>query len=133
MRNRDYEDYEVDADFAKVYFYLPMEEPLMEGDLHVFGELTNWQTSKENQMVYNYEKKAYQLMLVLKQGYYNYEYVFVDKEKNIFDPQFTEGSHYETENDYLIYVYHRGFGDEYDRLIGFEIFNSMKDNSTFYK
>lgn len=133
VRNRDYDDYEVDADFAKVYFYLPMEEPLTEGNLYVFGELSNWQTSENNKMVYNYEKKAYQLMMLLKQGYYNYEYVFADKEKEIFDPQFVEGSHHETENNYLIYVYIRGFGDEYDRLVGFKIINSMIDNSSIYK
>ena len=132
VRNRDYKDFEVDADFAKVYFYLPMEEPLNEGEIHVFGELTNWQTTPDNKMVYNYEKKAYQLMLLLKQGYYNYEYVLVDKDKGIFDPQFIEGTHYETENNYLIYVYLRGFGDEYDRLIGYGMFNSVEDNNSIY-
>lgn len=132
VRNREYDDFEVDADFAKVYFYLPMAEPVVEGDLYVFGELTNWQTSEANKMIYSYERKAYQLMLTLKQGYYNYEYVFVNKEQNIFDPQFIEGSHYETENNYSIYVYYRGIGDEYDRLIGFRTFNSVKDNSSFY-
>jgi len=132
VRNRDYDDFEVDADFAKVYFYLPMEEPLSEGELHVFGELTNWQTTDENKMVYNYEKRAYQLMLLLKQGYYNYEYVFVDKDKGVFDPQFVEGSHHETENNYLIYVYIRGFGDEYDRLVGYGVFNSVIDNKSIY-
>ncbi len=132
VRNRDYDDFEVDADFAQVYFVLPMDEPVSDGDLYVFGELTNWQTNEQNKMVYSYEKKAYQLMLKLKQGYYNYEYVFANKEKNIFDPQITEGTHYETENNYLIYVYLRGFGDVYDRLVGFKIVNSMKDNSSIY-
>lgn len=132
VRNRDFEDFEVDADFAKVYFYLPMEEPLSEGDMYVFGELSNWQTSKENRMKYNYEKKAYQLMMLLKQGYYNYEYVVKNKDKGTFDPQFIEGSHYETENNYLIFVYLQGFGDAYDRLVGFGIFNSMEDNSSIY-
>jgi len=133
VRNRDFDDYEVDSDFAKVYFYLPMDEPVVDGDLYVFGALTNWQTSEENKMEYNYERKAYQLMLLLKQGYYNYEYVFVNKEKETFDPQFIEGSNYETENDYLIYVYLKGFGDEYDRLVSYKIINSFKDNSTYYK
>ena len=132
VRNRDYDDFEVDADFAQVYFVLPMEEPVTDGDLYVFGELTNWQTSETNKMIYSYEKKAYQLMLKLKQGYYNYEYVFANKEKQIFDPQFIEGSHYETENNYLIYVYLRGFGDEYDRLIGYKVINSVKDNKSIY-
>lgn len=133
IRNRDYEDYEVDADYAQVYFYLPMDEPLAEGDIYVFGELTNYQTSETNKMVYNFERKAYQLMLKLKQGYYNYQYIFVNKSKNVFDPQYIEGSHYETENNYLIYVYVRGFGDNYDRLVGLSVVNSQKDNTSLFK
>lgn len=133
VRNRDYEDFEVESDFAQVYFYLPREEPVSEGEIHVFGELTNYQCTEENKMVYNYEKKAYQLMLLLKQGYYNYEYVLSDPEKGVFDPEFTEGSHYETENNYLIYVYLRAFGDVYDRLVGYAVVNSMKDNRSIYE
>ena len=30
-----------------------------------------------------------------------------------------EGSHYETRNDYHIYVYYRPIGEVYDQLIGF--------------
>ena len=31
----------------------------------------------------------------------------------------TEGNFYNTENEYLIYIYHREFGARYDRLVGF--------------
>jgi len=33
-----------------------------------------------------------------------------------FEP--SEGNIYNTENEYLIYIYHRAFGDRYDKLIG---------------
>ena len=133
IRCNEYNDYEIDADYAWIYFYLRMPEPVTDGDLYVFGALSNWTTSKTNKMVYNYERKAYQLKLLLKQGYYNFEYVFANPEKQIFNPSRIEGSHYETENDYLIYVYAKGFGDNYDRLVGFNILNYPKNNRTLFK
>lgn len=35
-------------------------------------------------------------------------------------PAQAEGNFYETENEYLILVYHRAFGERYDRLIGMQ-------------
>jgi len=62
---------------------------------------------------------------LLKQGYYNYEYAFIrdgscDGTASIF-----EGSHYETENDYLILMYYRNPQERYDRLIGMSLANSV--------
>ena len=34
--------------------------------------------------------------------------------------RFIEGSHYQTDNDYHIYIYHRQTGESYDRLIGIQ-------------
>jgi hypothetical protein len=130
VRNRDYDDHEVESDYARVYFYLPMPEPVTDGNLYVFGELSDWQISERNKMVYNYQKHAYQLMMELKQGYYNYQYVFATEDKSVFEPDRVEGSHHETENNYLIYVYAKLFGDMHDRLVGFSIVNSSKDNET---
>ncbi len=124
IRNRETDDDILESDYAQVYFYLPMPEPLTDGKVYVVGELNNFRTDESNRMVYNYEKKAYQLMIKLKQGYYNYEYVWVDDKTGEWDVARFEGSHHETENNYLIYVYARTFGDEYDRLVGFSIVNN---------
>ena len=40
------------------------------------------------------------------------------------DETLLEGNHYETENDYTIYVYHRQMGTFYDQLIGVKKINS---------
>ncbi|MBN2669192.1 MAG: DUF5103 domain-containing protein [Bacteroidales bacterium] len=133
VRNREYDDHDVDSDYSRVYFYLPMPEPLTDGDLYINGELCNWNLTERNKMEYNYEKKAYQLMLILKQGYYNYHYVFSNKQQKDYDPQRIEGSHFETENNYLIYVYARPFGSEYDHLVGFLNVNTVEDNQTIYE
>ena len=77
-------------------------------------------------MVYNYETKSYELSLFLKQGYYNYKYVFQkDKDKQP-DESFIEGSSSDTENDYLIYIYYKEPSKRYDQLVGFKVCNSMR-------
>ncbi len=116
----------MDADYVHVHFNLPYNSPVIDGNLYVFGELTDWRFLKRNQMKYNYEKKRYELDLFLKQGFYNYEYVFVKDGSSKADNTYIEGSHYEAENDYVIYVYYSDPDTRYDRLIGTQIVNSSK-------
>ncbi|MBK6783666.1 MAG: hypothetical protein IPG79_07820 [Saprospiraceae bacterium] len=40
-----------------------------------------------------------------------------------------EGSWNETENDYQAIAYFKGFGDIYDRVVGFTVFNTTVDAS----
>lgn len=115
-----------DADYIYVYFTLPMNFPLQNGRVYVYGALTNWEYQSENEMHYNQEVRAYELSLLLKQGYYNYHYVFMPDNKVVGDAGRIEGNHYQTENDYLIYVYHRSSISRFDRLIGLDITNSSK-------
>ncbi|MBD98356.1 MAG: hypothetical protein CMO34_00800 [Verrucomicrobia bacterium] len=61
---------------------------------------------------------------MLKQGYYNYQYVFLPKGSEKGDEAMVEGTHAEAENDYYFFVYHRKIGEIYDRLIGFDVKNS---------
>ncbi|MGB4957897.1 MAG: hypothetical protein WBO36_00400, partial [Saprospiraceae bacterium] len=68
----------------------------------------------------------YTTTALLKQGYYNYYYGILDKKGNI-DYQSLEGSWNETENDYQALVYYRGLGDIYDRVIGFQTYNTNTD------
>ena len=58
------------------------------------------------------------IALLLKQGLYNYRYVTRDNSGRPVTADL-EGNFYETENEYSVYVYHRAFGERYDKLIGF--------------
>ena len=71
-------------------------------------------------MTYDQTALEYTAELYLKQGLYNYVYVSV--KDGVMEPDLTsfEGSHYETENDYTILIYHRPLGLDYDRLIAVE-------------
>ena len=108
-----------------MYFSLPVKTPIIESDVYIFGALTNWKCNKRNKMTYNYEKRQYELMLLLKQGYYNYQYTIIDPEMGFIDNTYMEGSHFETENDYIIYVYKYDWRLNYDQLIGVKIVNSL--------
>lgn len=120
------ETHETDADYLKVFFNLPYSVPFDQGGVYVFGEISGWKCAENNKMKYDLEKKTYELELLLKQGYYNYEYVYIDPRSNIADNSVIEGNHYETENDYLFFVYYKDISERYDKLIGFKVINSLR-------
>ena len=119
---------DTEADYVYVNFSLPYDAPIMGGDFYVMGSLSVSEYSEKNRLKYNFENKSYELTLLLKQGYYNYRYEYLKHGKVAGDASITEGNYYETENDYLILVYHRGSSSRYDRLIGYQIANSLKKN-----
>ncbi|MCB0401444.1 MAG: DUF5103 domain-containing protein [Flavobacteriales bacterium] len=108
------------ADYVMVHFTLPYSPPIQNGNLYLFGKFTDWKFKEEMKLDYDTVNQQYVKEVLLKQGYYNYLYCFVkDGSKNVGDIAMVEGSHYETENEYSILVYHRGVNDYYDRLVGF--------------
>jgi len=118
---------EVEADYCYVTFFLPYDDPLTDGNLYVFGAFNAWKCNQETLMRYNQKRFGYECTLYLKQGYYNYEYAFLKDGETAADNTLIEGMHYETENDYTIYVYHRKQGTFYDQLIGVKRLNSIKN------
>lgn len=120
-------DSESEADYIMVHFTLPYEAPLTDGNLYIMGALTDWQFTKEGLMKYNYTDRNYEATLLLKQGYYNYQYVFLKNGEKVGDETFIEGNHADAENDYFIYVYNRESGEIYDKLIGFQQLNSINN------
>jgi hypothetical protein len=116
---------DLDADYVYVYFSFQSELPFKNGRLYLLGSLVNWLFNEKSELKYNSESKSYEITLLLKQGYYNYHYVIVPEGADYGDQSFTEGNHYETENDYIIIAYHRGVQSRYDRVIGYQIVNSI--------
>jgi hypothetical protein len=126
VKNEEYaENSSTEADYAWVHFFLPYPALLTTGDFFIMGDLTAWRLSAENLMKFSFERKGYELNLFLKQGYYNYMYVLKEKGKTAGDESFIEGTHWETENDYTIYVYFRETGTQYDRLIAVNFLNTI--------
>lgn len=118
---------EIEAEYVWVHFFLKYDTPLIDGSLYVFGALSDWQYLNENKMKYNYTLKGYDCALYLKQGYYNYQYVFLENGKTVGDESFIEGMHFETENDYTVLVYNREKGTNYDKLIAVQQTNTYSN------
>jgi hypothetical protein len=119
------EDYDTECDYTFVHFTLPLESILLGGTVNVFGALNYWNANKSNEMTWNFDISAYELTMLLKQGYYNYMYVYVPMGAKVADHKNIEGSFWETENDYQIFVYYRELSGRYDRLVGYRQLNSV--------
>jgi len=119
-------DPELEADYCYVNFFLPVTSPFSGGRLYVYGQLSNWDTLADCRMKYDEKLRGYECWTLLKQGFYNYQYVFVDDQLKTADPSVVEGDSWETENDYDILVYYHAPGDRYDQLIGFKRTNSLR-------
>lgn len=124
IQNKDGSNTLPDEDYALVHFSLKANNEIHPKGVYIFGELTDWQIKEKFKMDYYPDKKLYYKKVKLKQSYYNYEYVTIDDETNTPETIFTEGNHYETENDYDIYIYHKNQQYGYDELIGYSHFNS---------
>ncbi|MCF6359065.1 MAG: DUF5103 domain-containing protein, partial [Draconibacterium sp.] len=123
------QDFDTECDYVFTHFSLPLESILLGGSVNVFGALTGWNANKGNEMTWNFETSQYELTLLLKQGYYNYQYVYVEQGSTVADNKNIEGSFWETENDYQIFVYYKSFSGHYDRLVGYRLLNSIENRN----
>ena len=115
--NSEKTDYvDTEAEYMWVHFVLPVEEYVTDGHVYVCGELFGNQYGAENRMAYDADEKCYYLYAYLKQGGYDYMYYVWGMNGVTSLP--IEGSHWQTENEYAVWVYHRPFGARYDRLVG---------------
>jgi Domain of unknown function (DUF5103) len=116
---------DIESDYVNVYFTLPSEQMISGGKMYISGSLNNWAFDKNNLMAYNSERKEYECTMLLKQGWYNYEYVFRKDGETNGSATLFEGSHYETENDYIVLIYYRNPRDRYERVVGSVIANTL--------
>ena len=114
----DKRDSRIQADYVGVNFCLKNPSILDEGDFYVYGGLTDWVLKEEARLVYDAANACYETSMLLKQGYYNYTYVFVaDKTEGINSVE-VDGSFYQTGQDYHVFVYLYDYDYGYDRLLG---------------
>jgi hypothetical protein len=116
------------CDYGEVLFAVSQNQPIEDNDVYVFGALTDWQLKPEFKMKYDDEAKAYYCTPFLKQGYYNYQYVVVNRETGEIDLDGLEGNWHETGNFYTILTYFRPFGARFDRLVAASTLDYSKRN-----
>ena len=122
IRNSNNTNNDTESDYFITHFTLKTPQ-LADGDLYLFGDLTDNMMWDENRMEYNLIEHQYEISIPLKQGSYNYQYLFVRTGEAVGQTGPTEGNFHETENEYCVYVYHRPFGGRYDKLVGFKTVN----------
>jgi hypothetical protein len=113
------------ADYVLIHFNQPMTDPLMD-EVYVYGGFSDFQCRKENRMTWDPTKKAYLASILLKQGFYDYTFVTLPRGATSPDLGAIEGSHFQTENDYLILVYFTDRQQRTDRLVGVRFLNSRR-------
>jgi len=120
------------GDYAKIHFNFvtPSQTPYVGKDLYLIGQLTDYNLTDKNKMQFNTEKGKYENTQYLKQGYYSYSYMLVDK-SNTSKRSYLEGNYWETENNYTILVYYKSFTDQADQLIGVSKINTRSDRPGF--
>lgn len=112
-------DSDLESDYMMVHFYLEYPAKVYKGGIYLYGSFTGWELIDDYKMDWNAEKGRYEKALYLKQGYYNYLYMYQNSETGKADIAVIEGSHSEADNEYSFFVYYREPGQVYDRLIGF--------------
>jgi len=114
----DADNVDIEADYTMIHFSLQYQ-PVTDGNkIYVYGNFNNYALNKENELLYNPENGLYECAFKLKQGFYNYKYVIVNKKGHLEEGAIS-GNFYQTENNYKVLIYYRDLGARYDRLIGF--------------
>jgi hypothetical protein len=129
IKTEDRVNSDTESEYVHTHFFLSYPVPLVDADIYVVGAITGWNLSENGKTTYNFKRKGYEKTLYLKQGFYDYQYVLLQNDKNAGDISFIEGSHWETENDYTIYIYYKNYSYEYDELIGVHHLNSLTDKN----
>ena len=110
------QDTDTEADYLFVHFTLDMPRRTG-GDFYLTGEFTYNSFTPEYKMEYDEAEQAYEATVMLKQGAYDFMYLWVPEGSEVGQTGPAEGNFYETENEYQVYIYHRPFGGRYDRLV----------------
>ncbi len=115
IENLDNRDGAISGDYVFVTFTLASTLPVT-GNVHLLGALNNWDHSNESKMNFVSNKNIYEKTLFLKQGWYDYQYWVEGKSEDSFA---LEGSHFQTENLYEVFIYYRPFRPNADLLVGY--------------
>ena len=111
------DDIDIEADYVNIHFSLKNSTNRPSESIYIVGAFNNYSIQPKYRMTYNSTSDSHELMLKLKQGFYNYKHVLVNEYDEI-NQGGVSGNYDETENDYKVLIYYRGYGYRYDRVIG---------------
>ena len=114
-------DSAVESDYIVTHFTLYTGERLEGGNIFVQGEFTLGMPPEQCLMRWDPNNGTYNCDILLKQGAYNYQFLWVPDGTGVGQTAMIEGDKYQTANEYLVKVYDRPFGERYDHFVGFGI------------
>ncbi|MEN3323005.1 DUF5103 domain-containing protein [Mariniflexile soesokkakense] len=113
----DAENPSIEADYVWMHFSLVPTETLKNKNIYVYGNFNNYVIDESTKLIYDEQTQLFRNSILLKQGFYNYKYVVVNKNGRL-DEGAISGNFYQTENNYKVIVYYRDLGARYDKIIG---------------
>lgn len=116
-RTEDREGDDTQAEYVIVHFSLC--SPLLDEDVYVSGQWSNGEMSPDCLMHYDEEAECYEAAVLLKQGYYEYQYITQGG-----DTKLTMGDFWQTDNEYQAFIYYREIGGRYDRIVAYANVNT---------
>jgi len=117
IRNRDLNNDALEADYADVTFSLKTDQNI-QGNIYLVGGFNGFRRTDENRLAFDERDGVWTVTVKLKQGLYDYEYVLEKPDGEVVTDAFC-GTHFQTGNDYQIFVYNRRPGTYWDELVGF--------------
>ena len=124
----DYQNINTEGEYVKVKFFLQLILPVNKGKILAMGRFCQWDPASGYVMNYVPSLKGYVGEGLLKQGYYDYMYLYFPEMNKPGLTSLIEGDYSETQNEYQLFVYYHKPGDVYDRLIGTGVFGKTKGN-----
>ncbi|WP_028374586.1 DUF5103 domain-containing protein [Leeuwenhoekiella sp. MAR_2009_132] len=110
-------DPRVNAEYAWVHFSLQHPKRPKDEAIYIYGNFNNYTLEESTKMIFNEKSQRYELPLLLKQGYYNYQYVVAKNGKKLPNNPIS-GDFWQTENEYEVLIYYRAPGARFDELVG---------------
>lgn len=126
IKTNDQTDNHLESEYIQVHFTVPYRDPFSQGDIYIYGGFTNWEINPKYKLTYNYTTRCYEGSAYLKQGYYNYSYIYKSDKQQAGELSKIEGTHFDTENEYTFKIYYSDPSDFYDRLLLYYIVNSRE-------
>ncbi len=112
------------ADYTWVHFAMDeFDDAGGNKELYIVGAFNGWQITPDYQLQKS-SSNYWEVAVMLKQGYYNYQYAVYDKSTQTTSYSKVNGSFWQTENQYHGLFYYRPWGVRYDVLIGYGSVNT---------
>lgn len=126
IRNKEGSDDPAEGDYANVMFTLNAVPSTANGDVYVVGRFNNYILNDASKLTYEPSRKRFYGNILLKQGLYDYKYVWLNKDTGKIDQTVFEGSFFETLNTYQVFAYYKKPGMRWEELIGYSNVGNVK-------